>query len=201
MDELEALNMLLKLIGSNVVNDVTTAHPDVANARTTLNRIRKRAQKRGWWFNIDYNVTYQPDPITKEITIPAEITTFVADDTAGVIKRAGKLYNKYDQTYQFDANVTAHRVVRVLEWDDMPESMQEYCAYAAAVEFVRDELEDTEKQRDLAGSAGIALIDVQRDDLEQGQYNTFNKSRVRQARGGVRPYAHNNVRFFGDPDV
>ena len=201
MDELEALNMLLKLIGSNVVNDVTTAHPDVANARTTLARLRKRAQKRGWWFNIDYNVIYQPDPITKEIIIPAEITTFVAKDTAGVIKRGGKLYNKYDQTYQFEENVQAHRVVRILEWDDMPESMQEYCAYSAAVEFVRDELEDLEKQRDLAGSAGIALIDVNRDDLEQGQYNTFNKSRVRRARAGVNPYARNNARFFGDPDV
>lgn len=200
MDELEALNMLLKLIGSNTVNDVTTNHPDVANARTTLDRIRKRAQKRGWWYNIDYNVIFQPDPTTKEIVIAKEIVSFVGDRNLHVV-RGGKLYNKIDQTFQFEENITAHRLTRNLEWDDMPASMQEYCAYFAAAEFVRDELEDPTKQKSLETSAGIALIDVKQDDLEQSQLNSFQKSRVAQAKAGIAPYSRGSRRFFGSPDA
>ena len=199
MDELEALNMLLRLIGSTPVNDIATGHPDAANARATLSRLRKRMQKTGWWFNIDYNVIFQPDPITKEIIVPKEIVSFVG--AFEHVVRNKKLYDKVAQTYQFECDVTAHRLTRILDWDELPASMQEYCAYAAAVEFVRDELEDIQKMNDLKGSAAMALIEVKRDDLEQGQYNTFNKSRVAQARAGVQPYARNNKRFHGDPDV
>ena len=52
MLELDAINMMLRAIGSTPVNNVEIPQPDVANARRTLDRNRKSAQKRGWWFNI-----------------------------------------------------------------------------------------------------------------------------------------------------
>ena len=48
MEELEALNLLLRAIGSDPVNSLKTNQPDAANAIDTLNRYRKRVQKRGW---------------------------------------------------------------------------------------------------------------------------------------------------------
>lgn len=199
MNELEALNMLLRLIGSSPVNSVTTPHPDASNARTTLNRIRRQAQRRGWWFNIDYNVTYSPDA-NGNIRIPDEISSFVAEDK-NYIQRGKNLYNKYDNSYKFATDVVACRTVRILDWDDMPDCMQEHCAYFAAAQFVRDELEDPQKQQDLEKSAGQAMLDVKKQDLEEGQYNIFRKPRVVQARAGVQPYHRNNRRFHGDPDV
>lgn len=199
MNELEALNMLLRLIGSSPVNSVTTPHPDASNARTTLHRIRRQAQRRGWWFNIDYNVTYQPDE-NGNIRIPDEISSFVAEDK-NYIQRGKNLYNKYNNTYIFTDNVIACRTVRILDWDDMPDCMQEHCAYFAAAQFVRDELEDPQKQQDLEKSAGQAMLDVKKQDLEEGRYNMFNQRRVISARAGVQPYHRNNKRFYGDPDV
>jgi len=35
MNELETLNMLLRLIGSSPVNSLNTDHPDAANAKAT----------------------------------------------------------------------------------------------------------------------------------------------------------------------
>lgn len=199
MNELEALNMLLRLIGSSPVNNIATPHPDAANAKTTLNRIRRQAQRRGWWFNIDYNTTYAPDE-NGNILIPDEISSLVAEDK-NLIKRGKKLYNKLAQTFVFTTSIVACRTTRILEWDDMPECMQEYCAYFAAEQFVRDELEDPQKQADLKSSAGIAALDVKKQDLEEGRYNMFNNARVLQARAGVQPYQRNNKRFSGDPDV
>ena len=83
----------------------------------------------------------------------------------------------------------------------MPDAMQEHCAYLAASQFIRDELEDPQKQQELGVSAGQAMLDVKKQDLEEGRYNMFNQSRVTQARAGVQPYNRNNRRFSGDPDA
>jgi len=191
--------MLLRLIGSSPVNAIDTAHPDAVNARSTLNRIRRKAQKRGWWFNITYNVEYQPDPVSKEIRIPTEITTAVTSER--YVVRGNRLYDKYQNTFQFEAPVTVCREVRTLDWDDMPLSMQEYCAYYAGAEFVRDEIEDLQKKEDLTRDAGIAMLDIKKEDLEQGGYNMFNNRRILNARAPVKPYSRSHKRFYGTPDV
>ena len=199
MNEQEAMNMLLRSIGSSPVNSVDTPHPDAVNARTTLNRIRRQAQRRGWWFNIDYNIYLQPDE-RNEILLPDTLSTVVFDDTR-YIKRGKYVYDKFLQTNKHTDNVLAKRTVSILDWDDMPESMQEYCAYFANSQFIRDELEDPQKEKDLEKSAQQCLVDVKKQDLEEGQYNVFNKARVVRARAGVRPYHRSNKRFSGDPDV
>ncbi len=199
MDELEALNMLLRLIGSSPVNSVDTNHPDAANARATLNRISRRVQRKGWWCNIDYNVTFQPNE-EGVILVPDTISSFVAPDS-GYTQRGGRLYDKRNNTYTFTACVIATRVIRVLEWDEMPDIMQEYAAYYASAEFIRDELEDPQKELSLQKSAASSLLDLKKQELEEGQYNIFSNSRIARSRGGVSPYARNNKRFFNDPDV
>jgi hypothetical protein len=199
MTELEALNMLLRLIGATPVNDVNTTYPEAANARVTLTRIRRKAQKRGWWFNIDYNLCYLPNE-DGEIVVSDDITSLVAEDKIHVL-RGRKMYDKLNQTYIFACPITAIKTIRTLEWDDMPESMREYCAYVAGAEFVRDEVEDSDKIKLLHQDAGMSLIDVKKEDLEAGQYNMFDAQRTLQARKGVQPYHRSNKRFHGDPDV
>ena len=199
MKELKALNMLLRLIGSSPVNDIDTLHPDAANAKTTLDRNRLKAQRRGWWFNIDYNVTFSPDE-DNFIKIPSEITSLVATSQM-YIQRGNKLYNKSDNTFLFTEDIIGCRTIRALDWDDMPDVVQTYCAYLAGAEFVRDELEDPVKEKSLKIDAGIELMAIKKQDLEEGRYNMFHSQRAIQARAGVLPYHRNNRRFFGTPDV
>lgn len=199
MNELETLNMLLRLIGSSPVNDIDTDHPDAANAKATMRRISRRTQRKGWWCNIDYNVILRPNE-RGEIIVSGEISSLVPQDS-NLTLRGKKLYDKRQQTDKFSVSVTATRLVRILDWDDMPQVMQEYCAYYAAAEFVRDELEDPQKEASLRESASASYLDLKKQELEEGQYNIFARPRVQQARGGIRPYSRSSVRFFGDPDV
>ena len=185
MEELEALNLLLRAIGSDPVNSVSTQQPDAANALDTLNRYRRRVQKRGWWCNIQYNVEFQV--AGKEIRIPKEYTTVIFDN-ATLVKRGNRLFDKYNNTYQFTCSVVAKRTIYILPWDEMPESMREVITYQAAQSFVRDEIEDSNKSKDFQTEAAMAMIDLKKEDLEQGQYNAFDKKRVIKARVGVRPY-------------
>ena len=186
MDELASMNMLLRAIGSSPVNSTDTNHPDAANAKTTLDRIRVASQKRGWWFNIDYDYELAPAGDFDQIAVTDDIKKIVFLDTT-LTKRSGRVYDKRNQTYAFTAPVCVKRSVRMVPWDDMPMSMQLYCAYLAAAEFVRDELEDKAKADSFRKDAGMHMFDIKKEDLESGQYNAFNKKRVSRARRGVRP--------------
>lgn len=194
MEELEALNLLLRAIGSDPVNSLSTQQPDAANARDTLNRYRKRAQKRGWWFNIQYNVEFQS--VNGEIRIPEEYTLVVFANSH-LVKRGKRLFDTLNNTYQITSNQIAIRTVYTVVWDEMPTSMQEHVTYLAAASFVRDEIEDSAKQREFKEEAGIAALDVKKEDLEQGNYNAFDKSRVIRARVGVSPYDLNSSNIVG----
>lgn len=199
MGELETLNMLLRLIGSSPVNSPNTDHPDAANAKATMQRISRRTQRRGWWCNIDYNVILTPDN-TGAIKLPSNVSSIKMEDQ-NLVSRNSRLYDKQNQTAIFTAPVTVLRWVQILEWDDMPDVMQEYCAYYAGSEFVRDELEDPQKEASLQESASVSYLDLKKQELEEGQYNIFQKRRVARARGGIQPYSRGSKRFYGDPDV
>lgn len=199
MTETEAVNLMLRAIGSSPVNSIAAGTPDIANARATLKRLSRAAQKRGWWFNIVYNQTYQPDPVTKEIVVGREVVSLQATN-ACYVKRGTKLFDSLNNTTQFEEDVVIWRLTRILSWNDLPESMQEYVAYQSAAEFIRDELEDLSKKNDYMKEAGRSYIELKQEDLESGQYNMFDARKVAQARGGVQPYHTGKHRQFGAPD-
>lgn len=196
MNELEAMNMLLRLIGSSPVNSLDTPHPDAANAKATLDRIREQAQRTGWWFNIDYDITLQAGSDGR-IELPKQYSTVIFRDL-NYIKRGKYVYDRVKQTNKINGPVCLQRVTTILPWEEMPEVMCDYVAYFAASQFVRDELEDPNKEANLKESAAQVLLDVRRQDLDESRYNVFNKSRVLQARAGTRPYSRNIRRIFGD---
>lgn len=199
MSELETLNMLLRLIGSSPVNSLLTNHPDAANAKATMERVSKRVQRKGWWCNIDYNIIAQPDD-QGAITFSDAVTSVVAENKNYVL-RGRRLYNKLTQSAVFTENVSITRLTYILEWDDMPQVMQETTAYSAAAEFVRDELEDPQKEATLKEEAGKSYLDLKKQELEEGRYNIFHTPRITRARAGVSPYSRGSLRFYGDPDA
>lgn len=186
MDKLEVVNMLLRAIGSSPVNSLSTsvggtgnAHPDVAAALAVMDRVRKARQKKAWWFNTDYQVTLVPDA-TGVIKIP-EFYVSVDIDDQPVIVRGKKLYHTVRNSYQFDSEVVAKEITLALDWDDMPNVFQEYCAYQAMAEYIRDELEDPQKEQSAMQDAARCLIEVKNIQLRMMDFNVFNRPRVRQA--------------------
>jgi len=201
MTELEAVNMLLRSIGSGAVAALTVGHPDIANAIACLNRVSRKVQKTGWWFNMDWNVVLQPNPVDNLILLDDSYSTLQCVN-AMLVKRSGKLYDTYNKTFLFTNDVQVISAVRILEWDDLPESAQDAILYQAAVEFVRDELEDPNKQKELQGEAIATRITLDKEELATLQHNRYQNGRVARARGGVKPYGMNSRqgRFSGDPD-
>ncbi len=194
MDELEAVNMLLRLIGSSPVNSLETAHPDAKNAKVTLDRVRKQTQRKSWWFNSDYNLVLEAD--TKGfVAVPKQYTSVTFKEPY-YIERSGRVYDKVNQTSKIGKDVETYLCIQILDWDNLPDVVQDYCAYSAAVQFIRDELEDPSKSKELKEDAAKAFVDMKNQDLTENKYNMFNKARVRRARVGVRPYGMTNRVLF-----
>ena len=209
MNKLDAVNMMLRLVGSSAINDIASTHPDAANAIATLDRISRQIQKRGWWFNTDYKLIWTPqytpplnvgDTPSGRIPVPTTITTFKAENT-GLIERGGFVYDKRLQTDLFTEQQCINKTITTLPWDMLPESATDYIGYYAAGQFIRDEIEDLGKKKDLEKDAGLAFIELKDEHLEMSQHNMFSQPQAQKVRLGVQPYQRNNKRFHGDPDV
>lgn len=200
MKEQEAVNLLLRLIGATQVNDPTVKHPDVDNARTVLARTLRRVLRHGWWFNIEYNTKFTVQG-NGEVDVPSAFLHILFCDRRRHVVRSGKVYDVLQQTFKHSAPVEVTKLITALEWDDIPETAQDLIAYSAGKEFVWNELEDKVKADSVQEHITEALLQLNKEDLEASRYNMFEKPRVIQAGAGVQPYARNNRRFYGDPDV
>jgi hypothetical protein len=197
MTETEAVNVLLGNIGADKVNSLTLGHPDVDAARAVLLRACRRVQRSGWWFNRDYNVSLQPEPVTGKILVSNVHEVNIYDQA--IIKKGDYLYNRITQSYVFTVNVLAVSVISYVPWDQLPDTAQEVAMYRAGAEFVRDELEDASKEASLNNEAALALIELKSEDMRVQGYNAYNKRRVASARSGVRPYGKPTSHFYGTP--
>lgn len=189
MIELEAVNTMLKAIGSQVVNSVNTEHPDVQNARRVIREVLVEAQQRGWWFNTEYNVTLYPDT-NKEISVSSDVHAIQPTVGGSVVLRGKKLFNAETNTYKFDCNVVCNTLIRIMVWEEVPESLQAYIKYKAASSFVRDEIGDAQKAAAFTEDAKRAWTQVLADDLESRPVNALHSANALKMRSGVRPYGN-----------
>lgn len=189
MIELEAINTLLKAIGSQVVNSVNTEHPDVQNARRVIREVLVESQQRGWWFNTEYNVTLYPN-VNREISVSSDVHSIQPSSGGDVVLRGKRLFNAVTNTYKFDCNVVCNTLIRIMVWEELPESLQSYIKYKAASSFVRDEIGDSVKSADFAEDAKRAWTQVLADDLESRPVNAMHSTNALKMRSGVRPYGN-----------
>lgn len=191
MTELEAVNMLLESIGSDVINSLNNAHPDAQAARRVLARKAKMELRKGWWFNIDWGVVYEPD-VTNEISIPSNISS-VRMENVDYVRRNGKLYDKVNQTYKFTDTQKAYQQIRLPTWDEMEADMQVYVGYISAAEFVLNETGDATLVQNYRTEAGLALLELKKTNLRMKNLNVFNGAKYRSVRGGSQPAVYRNT--------
>ena len=194
MNELEAINFMLGEVGSDEVNSLTLGHPDVDAAVKVLKRAREKAQRKGWWFNTDYNVTLNPEAVTKKVRV-VDLHT-VVPEIRDHVKRGDFMYDVQKQSFQFDVPVKLLQYRRYLAWDDLPDTVKDHVLYTASADFVRSELEDPNKEASLRQDAKEMLIEMNSMHLEVTQPNMFDRQHVRNARAGVRPAIRRQTPLF-----
>ena len=178
---LQAVNTMLATIGSAPVNQLTGPNApnsaDVAMAMNTLDEVSLNVQSRGWHFNTEENVTLSPDPVTKEIVLASNIVMVDVDfpDNEGldITMRGAKMYNRKTNSLQFDAPVEKVRLIRILEWDDLPQAARHYISIRAARIF-QDRTVGSDKHHTFTQQDEIiALSNLKKYEGETADHSIF----------------------------
>tara|TARA_Y100001938_G_C8008472_1_gene388658 strand:+ start:476 stop:1084 length:609 start_codon:yes stop_codon:yes gene_type:complete len=137
--ELECINIMLAAIGEAPINTLTGTLPvDAKTAQKTLTEVNKEIQSEGWSFNQEFNVVFTRDA-NNEITIGADVLKVDANvfdhPTIDVIQRGSKLYDRKNNTFVFDGDITCN-VTYFRNFDEIPEPARRYINIRAARIFV-----------------------------------------------------------------
>ena len=151
--ELSAVNSLLGAIGQSPITtfgdyDTVTDkegnvskinsfnNPEVAFIYNILTEVNKDVQTEGWVFNKEYNVKIEPDS-NKHIVIPANVLNYDLHNNfekrdKNLVRRAGKLWDTINQTYEFDEDAYLD-ITWLWTYEDLPMAFKRYIISRASV--------------------------------------------------------------------
>ena len=197
--ELPAVNEILASVGQAPVTTLDQTNPDVAIAYDTLLRVSREVQAEGWSFNKEYN--YPETTANKQYIIPNNMlqvdlavgtaSSRAATSDKNVVRRDGKLYDKYNHTYDITTEDSAEiklDVTWLFDWIDLPVPVQDYIVSRAAVivssRIVGDGGQYQMLQQKEAYTRAMAL----EYETQQGDYTFFGQPRGANYYNSYQPY-------------
>ena len=198
--ELPAVNEILASVGQAPVTTLDQTNPDVAIAYDTLLQVSREVQAEGWTFNKEYD--YPQTTNNKQYIIPTDmlqvdlaegsVSSRVATGDKDVVRRNGKLYDRYNHTYDIRDNDTADNlkldVTWLIDWVDLPVPIQDYIVSRAAVivssRIVGDGGQYQMLQQKEAYTRAMAL----EYETQQGDYTFFGHPKGQKNYNSYQPY-------------
>jgi len=176
--KLQAVNQMLSFIGEAPVNSLEDAGGvgDVSLAERTLDEVTVEVLSQGWHFNTNYDVVHTPDA-NKQIVLSD--TVLRIDTKVGVYGnmdvslRGNKLYNRADNSYEFDESEIKTTEVMSLPWEDLPEAARRYITLRSARLF-QDRAVGAEDLREVGMREELSALATLREyDSEASDYSVF----------------------------
>ena len=129
--ELDAINAILMSVGESPVNTLNTQSPEVAIAQATLRQVAREVLAEGWVFNTQYEVPFTVDSndqvLLSTAVLQVDTNRFYHLDTYNVIRKDGKLYDRYEKKNTFaDEDTMYLDVVWMYSFEDIPQSFRDY---------------------------------------------------------------------------
>lgn len=136
LTELEAVNIILSVLGESPVNDLSGSNTgDVALAVQILNETLREVQAWGWHFNTEYDYPLVPDN-DGIITIPENWIQVDVNNKPNldVTIRGLRLYSRRNHSYVFTSTLYGE-VIMYLSFEDIPECARWFITIRAARKF------------------------------------------------------------------
>lgn len=194
MDELQAVNTLLRSVNTAPVSEIDTANIRVALAKETLDRERERILTMSWWFNKE-KITVEED-VDGRIAVPETYLKVDKYDTYNtavpdILVRGSYLYNKTEGTNVFTGSMVLI-VTKLLDWDDIPTPCRELILAEARLVFVSEVLSSSavtsfmvdqrERAMTLANQANTQNSNINLFTSNDTRYDTVSRRRNRRRR-------------------
>jgi len=169
--KLEAINTMLSCIGQAPLNTLegTKSYFTIAAERILEDEV-KRIQLQGWDFNSEDDYQLNPD-VNNNIIIPPNLimVKFPTLYKNRYVVREGKLYDKFEHTYDINKPLKCS-VVWAFPFDDLPEVAKTYAKMSAAYKFVKRELGAEKAAQFTQEDLMEARIALEQHELEIGEY-------------------------------
>jgi hypothetical protein len=176
MTKLEAVNVCLGTIGEPAVNSLDGASLDAQMASDFIDETSRRVQSKGWHWNKETH-TLSPD-INNNIVLPVatvEVDTVNGSRNTDVVQRGNRLYDRENNTYEFDTALELKLVV-LLPFDDLPNVAKDYITIRAARLFQARVLGSETLHKLTAQDEADAMTALKRHELRTGDYNMLTGS-------------------------
>jgi Tail tubular protein len=174
LTELEAVNVMLSVIGEAPVNTLEgAATVDVIQAKAVLQQVSREVQSVGWHFNTERDYPFLPD-VNGEVVLAANMVLVDADTEPDVdiAQRGNKLYDRKNHTFQFKTGIKAE-VIYLLAFEDLPQVARQFITIRASRIF-QDRMVGSET---LHGYTEMdekkALADLKELEGDTGDYTIF----------------------------
>lgn len=170
--ELDAINDILAAIGEPPVSSIDAeANADVANARRILANVNRSIQSKGWTFNIEENVTLQPDLFSKGIPwIPTWLQVLSSSGATTYVKRGDYLYDISTKSDVFESAPTV-RLIQLRDYDEMPQCFRDLIVCKACRKFNMRFFGDDNVDNALAQEEAEFTITCNEYELDYGNFN------------------------------
>ena len=138
ISELEAVNIMLSVIGEQPVNTFEGGYTEALLARTALHNTSRAVQKLGLQCNSEDNYPLVPT-IDGYYMVPNDCLKINPSELGlDVVWRGTKLYDRYEHTFVFTTSTMDVNLVFFLPFTDLPESARFYITIRAARRFAED---------------------------------------------------------------
>ncbi len=191
--ELDAVNSVLMSVGESPVNTLSTQSPEVSIAQNTLRQIAREVLAEGWVFNTEYEVKFTVDSnkqvLLSDAVLQVDASRFYHLDTYNVIRKDGKLYDRYQHKNTFDDEETMYLdVIWMYAFEDIPQSFRDYITAKASRIASNRMVSDPEMAKPLEQDEIVARSIAIEYDTRQADYNVFNDNRFKQSYNSFRPH-------------
>lgn len=174
LSKLQAVNLMLSNIGESPVASLSGSDGDafVATAIVILDETTRSVLNDRWEFNYDTDYLLTPDMSGNIIITDDMLSVDTSSRSARleVAVRAGKLYNKTDQTFVFSDSVYCD-VTWEFAFADCPQYIRQFIAIKAARIFARRMLGDTTGQQLTVEDEMFARANAKRAELKNADRN------------------------------
>ena len=195
-EELPAVNQILSSVGQAPVTTLDQTNPDVAIAYDTLLQVSREVQSEGWTFNTeleyedttDSNKEYTPTNNMLQVDLSHSDNAYA---TKNVIRRNGKLYDKYNHTHEITS--TANEEIKLdiiwkFDWVDLPVPIQDYIVARAATIVSSRIVGDTQQYGILQQQEMLSRSTALEYECNQGDYTFFGHPTNKNYYKSYQPY-------------
>jgi hypothetical protein len=178
MTELEAVNLMLSVIGEAPVNSLDNSGLADANlAHQILGHASREVQLVGWHWNTEEDFPLLPNQ-SQEILLPSntlKVDTTGTSQGSDLVQRGRRLYDRVSHSYEFSAPVKV-RIVLNLAFEELPETARYLITIRSARQFQTRVLGADASTSYTAKDELDAMSSLRQEEADVGDFNMLRGS-------------------------